>query len=127
MRLLCPRISSVSLSKPSLSALTDFSNRWLIANGRENEAKAILEQLHSDKSDPDHTFANTEFYQIQKQLYIDQTLGNSWMHIFRKPSNRKRAYIGCGMTFFIQSSGDLVINSKFSNLSDMDSAILISL
>jgi hypothetical protein len=80
--------------------------------GREDEARRLLERLHSNKTDPEHTFAAAEFYQIQKQLHIDRTLGNSWMHILKKSSYRKRALLACGITGFIQSSGDLVVNSK---------------
>lgn len=87
------------------------SPRWLIMKGQEAKAQAILEKLHSDASDPDHEFAKAEFYQIVKQLHIDKTLGNSWMHIIKKPSYRKRAIIAVLLTSFIQSSGDLVINS----------------
>jgi hypothetical protein len=87
------------------------SPRWLVMQDRIEEAKVVLNRLHSNPDDPDNEYAAAEFYQIQKQLLIDRTLGHSWWHIMKKPSYRKRAMMAMATTGFIQSSGDLVINS----------------
>lgn len=87
------------------------SPRWLVLQGREEQAESVLLKLHSNASDPEHEFARSEMYQIRKQIHIDKTLGSSWGHIFRKRSYLKRVGFACGLTFFIQSGGDLVINS----------------
>ena len=71
------------------------SPRWLMLNDREDEAQAILHRLHSDASDPEHSFARAEVYQIQKQIRIDRTLGSTWMQLFRKRSYRKRVAMAC--------------------------------
>ena len=85
--------------------------RWLILQGRLDEAKQILLRLHNDPSDPTHNFAQTEFLQIKRQLEVDKSLPTGWLHIFKKPSHRKRALITIGTTGFIQCSGILVINN----------------
>jgi hypothetical protein len=85
--------------------------RWLILRGRTEEATRILLRLHDDPQDSHHTFAKTEYIQITKQLELDRSLPTSWLHIFRKPSLRKRALISIGTTGFIQCSGILVINN----------------
>ncbi|ORY03954.1 MFS transporter [Clohesyomyces aquaticus] len=87
------------------------SPRWLIMKDRIDEARTILDRLHSDPSDPDNEYARSEFYQIQKQVAIDKMLGSSWVAMFKKPSYRKRAFLAIGLTFFIQCSGVLVINN----------------
>ncbi|EXJ75024.1 uncharacterized protein A1O5_01720 [Cladophialophora psammophila CBS 110553] len=86
------------------------SPRWLMMQDRASEAKEILLKLHLDPTDPNNDAAHAEFYQIQKQIAIDKTLGNTWWHILKKPSYRKRALIGCGITVMTPFSGIYVIN-----------------
>lgn len=89
------------------------SPRWLIMHDRLDEARSILQRLHcTNKDGDDDAYALAELYQIQKQVMIDRTLGNSWMHIFKKPSYRKRAFLAIGTEAIIQCSGVLVINSE---------------
>ncbi|KAK4892734.1 hypothetical protein LTR27_008833 [Elasticomyces elasticus] len=87
------------------------SPRWLCLQGRDAEAEQILIKLHADARDPDNVVAAAEFYQIRKQMEIDRTLGSSWMHIIKKPSYRKRAFLALGTCGIVQFSGVLVINN----------------
>ncbi|KAK5069876.1 hypothetical protein LTR64_007942 [Lithohypha guttulata] len=87
------------------------SPRWLCMKGRTAEAHQILIRLHSNRNDPGHELAEAEFYQVNKQIAIDRTLGSSWKDLFSKPSYRKRAFLAIGTTGIIQCSGVLVINN----------------
>jgi hypothetical protein len=87
------------------------SPRWLAMKDRTEDARLILERLHANAHDPEHIYARTEFIQIRKQIEIDRNLPSSWVHIFKKPSYRKRAFLAMGTTGFIQFSGVLVINN----------------
>jgi len=78
---------------------------------RMDEARVILDRLHSNSSDPSNEYARSEFYQIRKQIILDRTLDSSWVGMFKKPSYRKRAFLAMGLTFFVQCSGVLVINN----------------
>jgi hypothetical protein len=51
-----------------------YSPRWLISKGRDDEALATLQRLHSKKGDTDHVLAKEEWYLIKKQLAVDATL-----------------------------------------------------
>jgi MFS family permease len=81
------------------------SPRWLCMKNRDAEAEAVLIKLHGDPTDPNHDVAKAEFYQIQKQIAIDRTLGSSWGQMIKKPSYRKRALLAVGTTGIIQCSG----------------------
>lgn len=81
-------------------------------NDRAEEAQRILERLHSDSSDPGHTFALKELYQIRKQVEIDRGMPHSWKDMFRSPSNRKRTLIVTVTNSLSQCSGILVINGE---------------
>lgn len=53
------------------------SPRWLMLQGREEEARKVIFDLHTVKGDD--VFATQEFEEIKKQTIIDQTLETSWV------------------------------------------------
>jgi MFS family permease len=83
--------------------------RWLIQNGRHEEAHRILRKLH----DPDE--ATIEIAQIEAQVKVDQTLPVTWLSMVTKPSYRKRTLYAIGLACGIQFTGVLVINSESPN------------
>jgi hypothetical protein len=69
-----------------------YSPRWLISKGRDEEALATLQRLHSKKGDNDHILAREEWYLIKKQLAVDATLNIRPFELVRGESRRFMAY-----------------------------------
>lgn len=87
------------------------SPRYLLLKDRADEAWEIIKELHSTADDVEHVYAKEEFAQMRNQLALDRTFKSGYVEMFRRPSYRKRVMMGMGLTFALQSSGVLVINS----------------
>ncbi|KIV91946.1 hypothetical protein PV10_06433 [Exophiala mesophila] len=79
------------------------SPRWLVKEGRDEDAKQALNRLCVPEEAAD------EFLQIHLQLEHDRHLESSYMSILRKPSYRKRAILAMLTTISTQMTGPLVI------------------
>jgi len=66
------------------------SPRWLVANGRVDEAGKILTSIHKTTADAEGAVARAELLQIVAQVELDRTLPNGWLYLIREPSMRKR-------------------------------------
>lgn len=53
------------------------SPRWLLLQGRAEEAKEVTRRLHATKGD--YTFADAEFNEMVLQSEIDNKLETSWV------------------------------------------------
>ena len=71
------------------------SPRWLISKSKERHALEILQKLHTRPDDPTGLAAKEEFYQISKQIELENATGvhGIWGMLKRK-SYRKRIYSG---------------------------------
>jgi MFS family permease len=87
---------------------TPESPRFLLLKGRSEEAWKITSKLHYDPTDENQDYVREEFYQMREQLKLDRSLDSSWLHLFRKPSYRKRVAMGCLSQFLGQSTAVLV-------------------
>ncbi|KIW88207.1 uncharacterized protein Z519_11318 [Cladophialophora bantiana CBS 173.52] len=74
---------------------------WLVLQGRDDEAKGDLEKIHT-RSSKGRNLADAELLQIQRQVMIDRELDSSWVQLFKKPSYRKRTFLGIGTTGIVQ-------------------------
>lgn len=92
------------------------SPRWLIEQGREDEARGILERLHRDISDPEGTVAKAEFVQIRAQISAERSLPSSYWYIFTTPSMLKRAVCTLLVWTMGQSTGITVIANLIATL-----------
>ena len=72
---------------------------------RYDEAQKVLLSLHTREE------AAVELVEINAQMQIDRTLGNSYWDLIRKPSYRKRAILAFGTTCLCNFSGVLVISN----------------
>lgn len=79
------------------------SPRWLMEKGRDEEAKRVLEYLHSTKADPRGTFAHAEAQQIKAQVEAEKNTPGGYMHILRTASHRKRAL--CAILLWVMGQG----------------------
>ncbi|KAI1080755.1 general substrate transporter [Whalleya microplaca] len=79
------------------------SPRWLMEKGRDEQAKAELERLHSTKADPNGTLARAEAAQIKAQVDAERHLPKSYIYIFKTPHLRKRAL--CSILLWIMGQG----------------------
>ncbi|OAL44212.1 general substrate transporter, partial [Pyrenochaeta sp. DS3sAY3a] len=87
------------------------SPRWLLLKRRNEVAWQIVARLHHRHDDPDQQFAREEFYQMKMQVEADMVFyeSESIWDLFRKPSYRKRMFLGAFTFFSNESSGVLVI------------------
>jgi sugar porter (SP) family MFS transporter len=86
------------------------SPRWLIQNGHYDEAKMVIEKLHSDIG-VDSNFCEREFSQIKQQIDFEREVTiKSWWTLFTKASNRHRLLLGIGLQVFLQTTGVNVVN-----------------
>ncbi|KAF2100563.1 general substrate transporter [Rhizodiscina lignyota] len=88
------------------------SPRWLLAHRKDQQALSILQRLHTRPNDPTGIAAKEEYYQIRKQIELENAKGitNLW-HMIKTPSYRKRILAGLLVQCAAQSTGVLVVNN----------------
>ncbi|KAJ5109985.1 hypothetical protein N7532_002630 [Penicillium argentinense] len=89
-----------------------FSPRWLLSQGRRDEAFHVVSSLHKTKADPDNRSAHEEFFLIEKQYELDASHADQSFELFRTAPNRKRALMGLG----VGNSISLLLNAVWTSV-----------
>ncbi|ODQ52031.1 hypothetical protein SAICODRAFT_26103 [Saitoella complicata NRRL Y-17804] len=86
------------------------SPRWLIEQGRYEEAYTVTKRLHYTDTQ-DETFFEQEFHQMKEQItYEKQEEVTSTLELFRRPSYRKRILLAIFIQVGTQACGTNVVN-----------------
>ncbi|KAF4965271.1 hypothetical protein FSARC_6921 [Fusarium sarcochroum] len=79
------------------------SPRWLMEQGRDEEATEILVKLHKTKTDPKGLLAHAEAVQIKAQVETERQLPSGFWYIFTTKHLLKRAY--CSILLWVMAQG----------------------
>lgn len=93
------------------SKMIPYSPRWLLQQGRRQEALEVVERLHKTPEDVNNVKARQEFYLIEKQYEHDKSMVLRRFELFRTPANRRRALIGFLLMFGDQFLGIYVMTN----------------
>lgn len=77
------------------SRFIPYSPRWLLQQGRREEAFEIVKHLHRTPEDKNDMRAKEEFWLMEQQFEMDRKMATgSKLELFSTPANRRRALVG---------------------------------
>jgi sugar porter (SP) family MFS transporter len=99
-----------SIFQLSLCFFVPESPRWLVHNGRREEALRILTNYHAEGQE-DSELLKFEMAEIEYSLELEkQQSTSSWKEWIRTPANRHRLFIVVTAGFIIQWTGNALIS-----------------
>ncbi|CAI6091884.1 unnamed protein product [Clonostachys chloroleuca] len=87
------------------------SPRWLVANGKQSQARDILVRWHAG-GDQESPLVDYEIEQIEQSIQQQAAVQSetSYLDLIRTPANRKRTLIAAIVGFFAQWNGAAVVS-----------------
>ncbi|KAJ5707381.1 hypothetical protein N7488_007182 [Penicillium malachiteum] len=108
------------------------SPRWLIANGRKEEAEVLLARFHTD-ADTSHPLIQFEMAEIGRTIEMESLAAETkWSTLVKTPGNRKRTFIDVCVGAFAQWNGVAVVSYYLTlvldtvGITDSDTQTLIN-
>ncbi|KAG6331495.1 hypothetical protein ID866_7591 [Astraeus odoratus] len=95
------------------------SPRWLVSQGRHNEALQILAYYHADGNEKD-PLVQYQFQEIKSAIEFDRTIteNRGWKALFATRGNRKRMRIILAIAFFTAWSGNGLVSHYLNRVFD---------
>ncbi|KAL0929487.1 uncharacterized protein CTRU02_215653 [Colletotrichum truncatum] len=86
------------------------SPRWLLARGLPDEARLVLQRLHTREGDSDKRGFELEVARLEKQVALETKIPGGYRIIFQTAAYRRRALLSCFIQFAANASGALFIS-----------------
>ncbi|KAJ5652988.1 hypothetical protein N7507_010414 [Penicillium longicatenatum] len=93
------------------------SPRFLIAKGRQEEAKAMLTKYHAN-GDADSAFVSLEFMQMRAVIESEVSKNSGWSSLVKTPGNRRRMLLILFLGLFSQWSGNGLVSYYLAKVLD---------
>lgn len=108
-----PRESSCTAGMPKFALIIPFdSQRWLLEQGRDEEAHAVVRYLHSSSWETDATgtpaseLAEREFAEMRDMIHAEKLVRSRRISdLWSTPAMLKRTLVACGVQMMGQFTG----------------------